>query len=194
KLDAGSGTALIDVAMPDELFYKILSDRSGLDITDDKALVTMIRDLGRIKREHERLEYALREVELKGYGIVMPTMEEMELEEPEIVKQGSRFGVKLRAKAPSIHMMKASIETEISPFVGTEKQSEELVNHILSEFEAEPSQIWTSNLFGKPLNELMSEGLQSKLSKMPEEERLKLRDTVERVINEGSNGLVCIIL
>jgi len=194
KLDAGSGSALIEVSMPEELFYKILSDRSGLDITDDKALVSMIKDLGRIKREHERLENALREVELKGYGIVMPTMEEMQFEEPEIVKQGSRFGVKLRAKAPSIHLMKASIETEISPFVGTEKQSEELVNRIISEFEEEPTQIWYSNLFGKPLNELMSEGLQSKLNAMPDEERLKLRDTVERVINEGSSGLVCIIL
>lgn len=194
QVDAGKGSATIEVSMPDELFYKILSDRSGLDIADDKALVAMIRDLGRIKREHERIEYALREVELKGYGIVMPTMDEMQLEEPEIVKQGNRFGVKLRASAPSIHMIKANIETEISPFVGTEKQSEELVNYILHEFEDAPHQIWTSNLFGKPLNELMSEGLQSKLNRVPEEERLKLQETLERVINEGSGGLICIIL
>ncbi len=194
QVDAGKGSALIELAMPDELFYKILSDRSGLDITDDKALVAMIKDLGRIKREHERIEYALREVELKGYGIVMPSIEEMKLEEPEIVRQGNRFGVKLRASAPSIHMIKANIETEIAPFVGTEKQSEELVNYILHEFEGEPQQIWTSNLFGKPLNELMSEGLQSKLNRIPEDERIKLQETLERVINEGSGGLICIIL
>lgn len=194
ELDAGSGRALIELTMPDELFYKILSDRSGLDITDDKALISMIKELGRVKRDYERIEYALKEVELKGYGIVMPTIEEMELAEPEIVKQGSRFGVKLRAKAPSLHLIKADIETEISPFVGTEKQSEELVDYILKEFEDEPGQIWTSNLFGKPLNELMSEGLQSKLARVPEEERLKLQETIERVINEGTSGLICIIL
>lgn len=194
SIDAGSGNALIDLQLPDELFYNILSERSGLDITDDKALISMIRDLGRIKREHERLETALREVELKGYGIVMPTMEEMHLEEPEIVKQGNRFGVRLRAHAPSIHMIKADIETEIAPFVGTEKQSEELVNYILNEFEDKPEAIWTSNLFGKPLNELMGEGLQSKLNRIPDEERVKLQETIQRVINEGSGGLICIIL
>ena len=193
-IDAGSGYSLIDLQLPDELFYNILSERSGLDITDDKALISMIRDLGRIKREHERLETALREVELKGYGIVMPTMEEMHLEEPEIVKQGNRFGVRLRAHAPSIHMIKADIETEIAPFVGTEKQSEELVNYILNEFEDKPEAIWTSNLFGKPLNELMGEGLQSKLNRIPDEERVKLQETIQRVINEGSGGLICIIL
>ena len=185
---------MIDLQLPDELFYNILSERSGLEITDDKALISMIRDLGRIKREHERLEAALREVELKGYGIVMPTMDEMHLEEPQIVKQGNRFGVRLRAHAPSIHMIKADIETEIAPFVGTEKQSEELVNYILNEFEENPQSIWTSNLFGKPLNELMGEGLQSKLNRIPDEERVKLQETIQRVINEGSGGLICIIL
>ncbi len=194
ELDAGSGRAVLELTMPDELFYKILSERSGLDITDDKALVTMIQDLGRVKRDYERLEHALKEVELKGYGIVMPTIDEMELADPEIVKQGSRFGVKLRAKAPSLHIIKANIETEISPFVGTEKQSEELVDYILKEFEEEPKQIWTSNLFGKPLNELMSEGLQGKLARVPEEERLKIQETIERIINEGTSGLICIIL
>lgn len=192
--DAGTGCSILDLQLPDELFYNILSDRSGLNIKDDKTLISMISDLGRIKREHERLETALREVELKGYGIVMPSMDEMHLEEPEIVKQGNRFGVRLKAHAPSIHMIKADIETEIAPFVGTEKQSEELVNYILNEFEGDPASIWTSNLFGKPLNELMGEGLQSKLNRIPDEERLKLRDTIQRVINEGSGGLICIIL
>lgn len=194
SIDAGNGCAMIELRLPDELFYQILSERSGLDINSDKALVSMIKDLGRIKREHERIEYALREVELKGYGIVMPTIDEMHLEEPQIVKQGNRFGVRLRAHAPSIHMIKADIETEIAPFVGTEKQSEELVNYILNEFEENPQTIWTSNLFGKPLNELMGEGLQSKLNRIPDEERVKLQETIQRVINEGSGGLICIIL
>ena len=194
SINAGDGSASIDILVADELFYKILSEKSGLEIADDKALIAMISDLGRIKREHERLESALKEVELKGYGIVMPTQGEMELEEPEIVKQGSRFGVRLRAKAPSIHMIKANIETEIAPFVGTEKQSEELVDYILKEFEGNPTSIWSSNLFGKPLNELMGEGLQNKLNKVPDSERLKLQETIERVINEGIGGLVCIIL
>ncbi len=194
KMDAGQGTASVEMAVPKELFYKILSDRSGLDIQDEKALMAVIRDLGRIKREHERIEYALNEVNMKGYGIVMPTMEEMKLEEPEIVKQGNKFGVRLRAQAPSIHMIRADIETEIAPFVGTEKQSEELVSYILSEFEENPQDIWTSNLFGKPLNELMSEGLQGKLNRLPDEERVKIKETIERVINEGGSGLVCIII
>ena len=194
SVDAGNGSALIGLDMPDELFFTVLSERSGLDIRDNKALVTMIKDLGRVKREHERLEAALKEVELKGYGIVMPSAEEMTLEEPEIVKQGSRFGVRLRASAPSIHMIKANIETEISPFVGTEKQSEELVNYILSEFEEEPDKIWSSNLFGKPLNELMGEGLQTKLGRIPDEERIKLQETLQRIINDGGSGLICIIL
>ncbi len=194
KMDAGQGTALVEMVIPNELFYKILSDRSGLDIQDDKALMAVIRDLGRIKREHERIEYALNEVQMKGYGIVMPTMEEMRLEEPEIVKQGNKFGVRLRAQAPSIHMIRADIETEIAPFVGTEKQSEELVSYILSEFEENPGDIWSSNLFGKPLNELMGEGLQSKLNRLPDEERVKLKETIERVINEGGSGLICIII
>lgn len=194
SVDAGTGSAVIDLDMPDKLFFTVLSERSGLDISDNRTLVTMIKDLGRIKREHERLEAALKEVEMKGYGIVMPETSDMTLEKPEIVKQGNRFGVRLKASAPSIHMIKANIETEISPFVGTEKQSEELVDYILSEFEEEPEKIWTSNLFGKPLNELMGEGLQSKLGRIPDEERVKIQETLQRVINDGGNGLICIIL
>ena len=194
SIDAGTGSAVINLDMPDKLFFTVLSERSGLDISDNRTLVTMIKDLGRIKREHERLEAALKEVEMKGYGIVMPEPSDMTLEKPEIVKQGNRFGVRLKASAPSIHMIRANIETEISPFVGTEKQSEELVDYILSEFEEEPEKIWTSNLFGKPLNELMGEGLQSKLGRIPDEERVKIQETLQRVINDGGNGLVCIIL
>ena len=137
---------------------------------------------------------ALQEVRQKGYGIVMPSMEELILDEPEIVKQGSRFGVKLKARAPSIHMIRADIETEVSPIVGSERQSEELVNYLLSEFESDPIKIWESNIFGKNLHELVNEGLQNKLYRMPEDAQGKLQETLERIVNEGSGGLICIIL
>ena len=129
-----------------------------------------------------------------GYGIVMPTMEELTLEEPQIVKQGGKYGVKLRASAPSIHMMRADIQTEVSPIVGSEKQSEELVKFLLDEFEENPKKIWESNIFGKSLHELVNEGLHNKLYRMPSDARLKLQETIERIINEGCSGLVCIIL
>ena len=142
----------------------------------------------------ESAAVALSDVERKGYGIVTPNMENLTLEEPEIVKQGSKFGVKLRAKAPSLHIIKAEIETEISPIVGSEKQSEELVDYLMKEFEDDPTSIWQSNIFGKSLHELVNEGLQNKLYKMPEEAQCKLQETLEKIINEGSGGLICIIL
>ena len=144
--------------------------------------------------EYDKLKGALDEVAATGYGIVMPTMEELSLEEPEIVKQGGKYGVKLRASAPSIHMMRADITTEVSPIVGSEKQSEELVMFLLKEFEENPKKIWESNIFGKSLHELVNEGLHNKLYRMPTDARLKLQETIERIINDGCNGLVCLIL
>lgn len=147
-----------------------------------------------VKKEYDKIAIALQEVNTKGYGIVSPSIDELILEEPEMVKQGSRYGVKLRAKAPSIHMIRADIETEVSPIVGSEKQSQELVEYLLSEFESDPKKIWESNIFGKSLHELVNEGLQTKLLKMPEDAQEKLQETLERIINEGSGGLICIIL
>jgi stage IV sporulation protein A len=194
KISLGEGRILLQIDAQDGLFYRILSDATGLDIDGDYKLIGMMKNMARIKKEYERVEYALHEVKLKGYGIVTPTIDEMTLEEPEIIKQGNRFGVKLKASAPSIHMIRADIETEIAPLVGTEKQSEELVNYLLKEFESEPGKIWESNIFGKSLHELVSEGLQNKLIKMPEDAQLKLQETLQRIINEGSGGLICIIL
>ena len=134
------------------------------------------------------------EVEATGYGIVMPSLEEMTLEEPEIIKQSGRYGIRLRAEAPSIHMLKANIQTEVSPIVGSEKQSEELVNYLLREFEESPSKIWESNIFGTSLYGLVNEGLHNKLYRMPSDARIKLKETVERIINEGCSGLICIIV
>ena len=151
-------------------------------------------ELAQVKREYERVRDALDEVAATGYGIVMPTIDELTLEEPEIVKQGGRYGVRLKASAPSIHMMKADITTEVSPIVGSEKQSEELVHYLLQEFEENPKKIWSSNIFGKSLHELVNEGLHNKLYRMPTDARLKLQETIERIINEGCSGLICIII
>ncbi|HOJ81054.1 MAG TPA: stage IV sporulation protein A, partial [Clostridiales bacterium] len=194
EINAGSGNILMNIRTPDDLFYSVLSDITGLRIEGEHMLMGMMKELARIRREYERVEYALHEVKMKGYGVVTPQMEEMTLDEPEIIKQGNRFGVKLKASAPSIHMIRADIETEIAPLVGTEKQSEELVNYLLKEFENEPGKIWESNIFGKSLHELVSEGLHNKLMRMPEDAQQKLQETLQRIINEGSGGLICIIL
>ena len=194
RINAGEGSVFVEMEAKDGLFYRILSESTGLEIDGDYKLIGMIRELARVKKEYDRIEYALHEVKIKGYGIVMPTMEELTLEEPEIIRQGNKFGVKLKASAPSIHMIRADIETEIAPLVGTEKQSEELVNYLLQEFEGEPERIWESNIFGKSLHELVSEGLHNKLSRMPEDAQLKLQETLQKIINEGSGGLICIIL
>lgn len=190
----GSGSVNISVQLMDDLFYKVLTEISGVQISNEGDLFSTITTLANTKKEYDKVSYALEEVKAKGYGIVTPSMDELILDEPEMVKQGSRFGVKLKAKAPSIHMIRADIETEVSPIVGSEKQSEELVNYLLSEFESDPQKIWESNIFGKSLHELVNEGLQNKLCRMPEDAQEKLQETLERIVNEGSGGLICIIL
>ena len=151
-------------------------------------------ELAAIRKKYDKIKNAMDEVEATGYGIVMPSLDEMTLEEPEIIKQSGRYGIRLRAEAPSIHMLKANIQTEVSPIVGSEKQSEELVNYLLREFEESPSKIWESNIFGTSLYGLVNEGLHNKLYRMPSDARLKLKETVERIINEGCSGLICIIV
>ena len=193
-IQLGDGSVNICINLMDDLFYKILTEISGVEILNEGDLFATISEFSKVKKQYDKIAYAIEEVNAKGYGIVTPTMDELELEEPEMVKQGSKFGVKLKAKAPSIHMIKANIETEVSPIVGSEKQSEELVNYLLSEFESDPKKIWESNIFGKSLHELVNEGLQNKLSKMPEDAQEKLQETLERIVNEGSGGLICIIL
>jgi stage IV sporulation protein A len=197
KIDAihlGDGTASITVGAAQSLFYTIVRETTGFDIDGDGKLMTLLSELSGVKKEYDKIAMALVEVNQKGYGIVCPSIDDLTLEEPEMVRQGSRFGVKLKASAPSIHMIKADIETEVSPIVGSEKQSEELVNYLLKEFEVDPKKIWESNIFGKSLHELVNEGLQNKLCRMPEEAQFKLQETLQRIINEGSGGLICIIL
>lgn len=194
NIDLGYGKADISVDVKPELFYKILAEMTGLVINDEMELMDSITELASIKKEYMRVKDALDEVEATGYGIVMPTTDELTLEEPEIVKQGGRYGVRLRASAPSIHLMKANITTEVSPIVGSEKQSEDLIMYLLNGFEDDPTKIWDSNIFGKSLHELVNEGLHTKLARMPIDARMRVQETIERVINDGCNGLVCIIL
>lgn len=193
SIDRGSGTVYLKADMDSTIFYEMLSAVSGENITDDSELITSMRRLVEIKKKYDRIAAALEQVNSTGYGIVMPSVDELTLEEPEIVKQGSRYGVKLKASAPSIHMMRADIKTEVAPIVGSERQSEDLVKYLLDGFEEDPSKIWQSNIFGKSLDELVNEGLRAKLTHMPDEARMKLQQTLERVINEGCSGLICII-
>ncbi len=194
NINLGDGSSKINVKMVDGLFYKILAEKTGLEIESETDLINTVSDMALKMNEYKRIKDALDEVEATGYGIVMPSMEELTLDEPEIMKQGGKYGVRLSASAPSIHMMKANINTEVAPIVGSESQSEELVKYLLQEFEENPSSIWESNIFGKSLHELVNEGLHNKLYRMPTEARMKLQETLERVINEGCSGLICIIL
>lgn len=193
-IQLGSGFVNIKIDLKEELFYSILSEITGVEVNNEGDLFGIISNLSSTKKRYDKIASALDEVDRKGYGIVTPSIDELELAEPEMVKQGSRFGVKLKATAPSIHMIKTNVTTEVSPIVGSEKQSEELVNYLLSEFESDPKKIWESNIFGKSLHSLVNEGLQTKLSKMPEDAQIKLQETLERIVNEGSGGLICIIL
>ena len=176
------------------LFYRVMGEKTGFEIQDEGSLLSVMMELSEMRKKYDRISQAYEDVNETGYGIVMPVMEELTLEEPEIIRQGGRYGVRLRAKAPSIHLMKTTIQTEITPIVGSEQQSEELVGYLLKEFEEEPAKIWESNIFGKSLHELVNEGLQNKLCRMPADARKKMKETTERIINDGCNGLICIIL
>lgn len=194
NLDLSSGSAVMCATIDNSVFYKILSEKTALDIENEEALMKCIGELAETKKAYDRIKNALDEVEATGYGIVMPTMDELHLEEPEIMKQGGKYGVRLKASAPSIHMMKVNTNTEVAPLVGSESQSEDLVMYLLKEFEQNPTEIWRSNIFGKSLHELVNEGLHNKLFRMPTDARMKLQETLEKVINEGCSGLICIIL
>ena len=193
-MNLADGVVRITVLLKPEVFYKVLSEQTGLEIGDEAGLMPCIIELAKAKRAYEKIRSAMEQVEATGYGIVMPSIDELSLEQPEIVRQGGRYGVRLEASAPSIHMMKAVIHTELSPIVGTEKQSEDLVQSLLKDFEDDPVRLWESNIFGKSLHELVNDGLQNKLLHMPQEARGRLQETLERVINEGCTGLICILI
>ena len=193
-IDLGTGIASAELILPRELFYHTLSEQSGFRVTDDGDLMCLLTSLAEVKSEYDKVSDALRDVRETGYGIVIPGISELKLEDPEIVRQGGRYGVRLKASAPSIHMIRADIETAVSPIVGNEKQSEDMVNYLLQEFEGDTAKIWQSNIFGRSFHELVSDDLQNKLHRMPDDARTKLQETLTRIINEGSGGLICIIL
>jgi len=194
NIDLGTGIGQAELELPREMFYGTLSQQSGFQISDDGDLMALLTQLAGIKSAHDKVADALKQVEETGYGIVVPSIDSLILEEPEIMKQGGRYGVRLKASAPSIHMIRADIETEVSPIVGGEKQSEDMIRYLLQEYEGDSGKIWQANIFGKSLHELVSEDLNTKLRRMPDDARLKLRETLQRIINEGSAGLICIIL
>lgn len=194
SLQMGDGTATLKLKPKENLFYKVLSKECGEEITNDFMLVGYIKRLSEAKREYDKIKEALEQVKETGYGVVSPKMEEMTLEEPEIVKQGSKYGVRLKASAPSLHIMQVDVKTEISPIVGSEQQSEDLVKYLLGEFESNPTGIWETNMFGKNLHELMNEGLNKKILQMPPEAQKKMRKTLSRIVNEGKGGIICILL
>lgn len=194
EIDLAKGSAILSLDIPTESFYKIIYDKTGFDIDGDEALLNVLSDLAELQKKYQKYADAIAMVNETGYGIVTPSVEDLTLEEPEIIKQPGGYGVKLRASAPSIHLIKADIQTEVSPIVGSEKQSEDVVKFLLKEFEEDPKKIWESNIFGKSLHELVNEGLGAKLSHMPAEARMKLADTLQKIINEGAGGLICILL
>ncbi|HBV96949.1 MAG: stage IV sporulation protein A [Peptococcaceae bacterium BICA1-7] len=194
KMDMGTGVAAIDISSKPDLFYRVLSEETGFSVEGDHELFRLVKDLSLAKREYDKVSVALQEVRETGYGVVTPRIDEMNLEEPELIRQGNRFGVKLKASAPSLHVIRADITTEITPIIGTEKQCEELVRYMLNEFEENPQKIWDSEIFGKSLHDLVREGIQNKLHRMPENAQVKLQETLQRIVNEGSGGLICIII
>lgn len=194
SVDLGEGKSKINIKLHQNLFYKVMGEKTGIEINDEGDLLNCMLELSRIRSKYDKIGKAYDDVMETGYGIVMPSVEELTLEEPEIIKQGGKYGIRLKAGAPSIHMMRTKITTEVTPIVGSEQQSEELVKYMLDEFEESPLKIWESNIFGKSLHELVNEGLHNKLYRMPQDARMKVKETIERIINDGCNGLICIIL
>lgn len=194
RTDAGQGSVTMEVKLPDGLYYDVISEITGIPMKNETELLEALGSLSEAKRELDKYRDAIRDVNEKGYGIVMPDADSLTLEEPEIIRQAGSYGVRLRASAGSIHMIKTNIETEINPIVGTEQQSEEMINYLMKQFEDDPRSIWESNMFGRSLYEMVGDGLHAKLDHLPEEARQKFGETLSKIINEGSQGLICIIL
>lgn len=194
NISMGEGKVEINVVAKPELFYKVLSEECNCNISSDYHLISYVKQLTEAKVQYDKFKDALQQVNETGYGVVYPTLNDLKLEEPQIVKQGGRFGVKLKASAPSLHLMQVDINTEVNPIVGSEQQSEELVKYLMSEFDNDPKSIWETKMFGKSLSSLVNEGLQNKLVSMPIEVQKKIRKTLGRIVNEGKGGVICILL
>ena len=194
SVNAGDGSAIFNIPVDNSEYYKVISEMTGLDISDDRDLLKTISELSEIREKYMKIESALQDVEEKGYGIVMPTLNDLKLEEPTLVKQANGYGVKVTAHADSIHMIKTGIKADFCPVIGTEEQSEEVVKFLAGEARDNPDKVWEYNMFGRSLYDMVSDGMNAKLSHMPDESREKLGETLGKIINEGSNGLICILL
>ncbi len=190
-IDLAEGIVSVAIALPETLYYEILSSKAGVPIESDAQLLALLMELAQVKQEYDKISDALASVKATGYGVVMPAAGEMKLEKPEVIRKGGAFGVKLKAGAPSIHMVRVDIDTEISPMVGDEKQSRDLIDRLTGE---DPEKLWQSNIFGKSVYDMIQEGLTAKLVQLPEEVRVKFRSTLTRIVNEGATGLICLIL
>ncbi|WP_250278947.1 stage IV sporulation protein A [[Clostridium] colinum] len=194
KIELGEGLGNIEIGLNDNLFYNVLSETTNMNINNEYELISTIKLLSQAKKEYDKVKYAIEEVKTKGYGIVTPTLDEMILEKPELIKHGSRYGIKIKATAPSFHLIKADIQTEVAPIVGSEEQSKELSQYLLEQLENEKDKIWDYNIFGKSLSDLVNDGLNTKLYRIPEDTQLKLQETLQKIINENNGGLICILL
>ena len=194
RSNLGTGSVMISMQLPRALYYETISQQTGLDVKNDGDLISTLTEMSIIKSDYDRLKKALDDVRSKGYGVVMPDSEQMHLEEPQIVRQGTKYTVKLKASAPAIHMLMTNIETEVSPAIGGETASEDIINFLLQGFDGDVNRIWQSNIFGKSLNDIAEEGLNAKIEALPDSAKGKLQETLQRIINEGSGGLICILL
>jgi len=193
-MDMGTGVATVEMQAKEELFWKVLEEMTGMAIEGRHDLIRRMRELVEAKADYDYVREALEDVRTVGYGMVAPRVADMTFEDPELVRQGGRYGVRLRASAPSLHFIRADVETEVTPIVGTERQCEELVKYLLEKFEDDPRKIWESDIFGKSLQDLVREGIENKLFRMPENAQTKIQETLTRIINEGSGGLICILI
>ncbi len=194
QMDMATGVATIDLLAEENLFFEVLSEISGYNVEGKEVIVRMTEDLSRAKQHYDRMAEALEQVDEEGFGVVAPRLEDMNFQDPELIKKGNQYGVRLAADAESLHMLKTHIFTEVTPMIGSEEQSRQLVAYLMEKFEDDPQKIWQSDIFGKSLEELLREGIEDKLYQVPESAQEKLRDTLERIINEGSGGLICIII
>ena len=194
KSDLGSGNVEVNVCLPRSLYYKTISEQTGIQVNNDGDLISTLAEMSTVKQDYDKLRSALEDVRTKGYGVVMPDSSQMQLEEPQIVRQGGKYSVKLKANAPAIHMMMTNIETEVTPAIGGETASEDIINFLLQGFDGDVNRIWQSNIFGKSLYDIAEEGLTSKIESLPQSAKDKIQETLQRIINEGSGGLICILL
>lgn len=192
--DLGRGSMNISMQLPRALYYRTISEQTGITVNNDADLISTLTEMSAVKADYDKLRTALEDVRTKGYGVVMPDSAQMQLEEPQIVRQGGRYSVRLKASAPAIHMMMTNIETEVTPAIGGETASEDIINFLLQGFDGDVNRIWQSNIFGKSLNDIAEEGLNAKIEALPESAKQKLKETLQRIINEGSGGLICILL